>query len=77
MSAVNKTCGEFHEHLNGMSNVFDGVKEQVADMEEKTQDLRNKLGDIESKFERCTSLRETEIKKLKEENEKPQTRSLI
>lgn len=52
-----------------MSNVFDGVKEQVADMEEKTQDLRNKLGDIESKFERCTSLRETEIKKLIEENE--------
>lgn len=45
------------------------VKEQVADMEEKTQDLRNKLGDIESKFERCTSLIETEIKKLMEENE--------
>eukprot|EP00105_Crassostrea_gigas_P014664 XP_011431412.1 PREDICTED: uncharacterized protein LOC105331074 [Crassostrea gigas] len=51
MSAVNKTCGELHEHLNGMSNVFDGVKEQVADMEEKTQDLRNKLGIHENDHE--------------------------
>lgn len=27
MSVVNKICGEFYEYLNGMSNVFDGVKE--------------------------------------------------
>ena len=35
MSTLNQTCGEFHENLQGMSNVFDSVKEQTEKAEKK------------------------------------------
>lgn len=32
LNNFNKTCAEFENHLDGMSNVFDGVKEKVKEV---------------------------------------------
>ena len=50
MRTINQTCGEFHENLQGMSNVFDSVKEQTEKAGKNMQELKNKSHEMESTF---------------------------
>ena len=69
MRTINQTCGEFHENLQGMSNVFDSVKEQTEKAEKSKQELKNKFHEMESKF-KSFKLNEGEIEKLTEKKMK-------
>lgn len=40
----------FENHLDGMSNVFDEVKEKVVEMREKSQALETELNEMKAKF---------------------------
>lgn len=57
--------------------MFDGVKEKVGQIKEKSQTLEKELNEMKSKFNeidenstRCTSFRVYEIEKITEKNEK-------
>lgn len=66
----------FENHLDGMSNVFDEMKEKVVEMREKSQALETELNEMKAKFNEideksahCTSFRNPEIEKLTEKND--------
>jgi predicted nucleic acid-binding Zn-ribbon protein len=63
LGTINQTCGEFQKDMQGMSNVFDGVKEQVEKLESNIQDLTNRLNDAVSSLEKFKTQRRTERKK--------------
>lgn len=45
-----KHVQSFENHLDGMSNVFDEVKEKVVEMREKSQALEIELNEMKAKF---------------------------
>ncbi|XP_062572580.1 putative leucine-rich repeat-containing protein DDB_G0290503 [Saccostrea cucullata] len=69
ISSINQTNAEFHESLQGISNVFDGIKEQVDKSENEFQNMKIKLDAMEAKVVHYASKRENEIEELIEKNE--------
>ena len=61
MRTINPTCGEFHENLQGMGNVFDNVKEQTEKAGKNMQELKNKSHEMESMF-KSFKLKEGQMK---------------
>ena len=69
LGTINQVCGDFQKDMQGMSNVFDGVKEQVEKSESNIKDLTNRLNEAVSNLEQYKNQREVEIEELKEKSE--------
>ncbi|KAK3092256.1 hypothetical protein FSP39_000397 [Pinctada imbricata] len=69
LGVMNKTCSDFHDNMQGMSDIFDNVKQDVQKAEKEIKVVKTTLKDMETSFNSYKSSKEAELHQLKETNE--------